>query len=249
MYRILLIRPERDGLSKADESALLRLLIDAGLTVKVAPLGGVGDGVETLCFAFDGRPPHLLVVDLSSPASVTVGALPLRHIQRIQKESWGDETENLPLIALLAPAHLNSREWFAFTDDFLLPPHAPDELIARIRLLLFRRQHIGERDVMRFQDLTLYLSEGKAVGPNGRAVLLTPKEYALVHFLLTHRGRFFSRERLIDFVWGVDFEGGLRTVDIHIRRLRMKLPPGVADRLENRRGIGYGFISDGGPAK
>ncbi|MDX1931049.1 MAG: response regulator transcription factor [Capsulimonadales bacterium] len=244
MYRVLLIRPERDGLSKADESVLLRLLTDAGFTLRTTPLGEVGEGTESLCFAFDGRPPHLLLVDLTAPASVPIGSLPLRHIQRLQREAWGEEAEPLPLIALMTSGHLGNREWFSFIDDFLMPPHAPDELVARIRFLLFRRQHIAERDVVRYQDLTLFISEAKAVGSDGTPIPLTPKEYALLRFLVTHRGRFYSRERLIDFVWGADFEGGPRTIDIHIRRLRMKLPPTVTERLENRRGVGYGFIGE-----
>jgi two-component system alkaline phosphatase synthesis response regulator PhoP len=73
---------------------------------------------------------------------------------------------------------------------------------------------------------------------------LTPREYELLQFLLTHRGRLFSRERLLDLVWGVDFEGGARTVDIHIRSLRAKLPPDAARLLTTQRGIGYGFQTE-----
>ena len=241
MYRVLLIRPEQSGNTNSDEVALLRLLTDAGLTIKTAPLGGIADGQELVCHAFEGKPPHVLVVDLTAPASVAVGVLPLRHLQRIQREAWGETAELLPTIVLLTQKHTHTREWFAFADDFLLPPHAPDELVVRVRLLLFRRQHIGERDILRFNDVTLFLSEGRATGAGNRILPLTPREYDLLRFLLTHRGRYFSRERLLGFVWGVDYEGGERTVDIHIRRLRMKLSPQTAELLENRRGIGYGF--------
>ena len=240
MYRVLLIRPEPNG-ADDDEMVLRRLLTDSGLTVKVAPLGGIADGAETLCFAFDGRPPQLLVVDLSAPRSVLTGTLPLRHIQRIQKETWGETAEPLPLIAFFASGHLKTREWFPFVDDFLLPPHNPEELIVRIQQLMFRRQRVEDRDVLRLEGVTLLLSEGKAVTAPDQKIPLTPREYELLRFLMTHRGRFFSRERLLDFVWGVDYQGGARTVDIHIRRLRAKLPPAATERLENRRGIGYGF--------
>jgi DNA-binding response OmpR family regulator len=239
MYRVLLIRPEA-GAGSDDEVALLRLLTDNGLTVKVAPLGGIADGAETLCYAFDGRPPQLLVADLSAPRTVITGVLPLRHIRRIQQEPWGETADPLPLIALLAPAHLNTREWHPFVDDFLLPPHSPEELATRLRYLLFRRQKIEERDALRFEGVTLRLNEHRAV-VGTEPIPLTPREYELLRFLLTHRGRFFSRERLLDFVWGVDYDGGQRTVDIHIRRLRAKLPPDAAAFLENSRGVGYGF--------
>jgi DNA-binding response OmpR family regulator len=68
-----------------------------------------------------------------------------------------------------------------------------------------------------------------------------PREYDPLAFLVTHRGKFFGRDRLLDLVWGIHFEGGERTVDIHIRRLRAKLPPQTADRLQTRCGTGYGF--------
>ena len=58
---------------------------------------------------------------------------------------------------------------------------------------------------------------------------------------MTHRGKFFARDRLLDLVWGLDFEGGERTVDIHIRRIRAKLPPLATEMLITRRGVGYGF--------
>ena len=75
----------------------------------------------------------------------------------------------------------------------------------------------------------------------GRILPLTPREFDLLRFLSLHRGKFFARDRLLDMVWGVDFEGGERTVDIHIRRLRAKMPPESAGLLETRRGIGYGL--------
>ena len=243
MYRVLLIRPENGGLTKSEEAVILRLLTDSGFTVKVAPLGGIAEGEEAICAGFDGKPPHLLVVDLTAPASVAVGVLPLRHVQRIQKEAWGNDAPLLPLIALLSAAHFRGREWFAFADDFLGPPHAPDELISRLRLLLFRRQFTGERDALKFGTVTLLLAEGRAIVKGGKPIPFTPKEYELLRFLLSHPGRFFSRERLLDFVWGVDYTGGPRTVDIHIRRLRAKLPASEAESLENRRGIGYGIRS------
>ena len=76
-----------------------------------------------------------------------------------------------------------------------------------------------------------------------RLLPLTPREYDLLRFLSLYRGKFFARDRLLDMVWGVDFEGGERTVDIHVRRLRAKMPSQAAHLLETRRGIGYGLRS------
>lgn len=243
MHRVLLIGPEKNGLGPADQAALLRLLTDSGMHALAAPLGGLAEGVDTLCYAFGGRPPHLLVVDLTAPGSVAAGTLPLRHIQRIQRDTWTNKAELLPLIALLAPGHLQHTDLSAYMDDFLLPPHAPDELIYRIRLLMFRRQQIEGNGVLRFQDVVLQTGAACALTTGGAKIPLTPREYDLLCFLLTHRGRLFSRERLLEMVWGTEYDGGSRTVDIHIRRLRAKLPPGTADRLENRRHVGYGFLS------
>jgi DNA-binding response OmpR family regulator len=86
------------------------------------------------------------------------------------------------------------------------------------------------------------ISDGKRALDNTlRPLPLTPREYDPLAFLVTHRGKFFGRDRLLDLVWGIHFEGGERTVDIHIRRLRAKLPPQTADRLQTRCGTGYGF--------
>src|SRR5262245_35371125 len=115
MQRILLIVPERDGLSPADRSVLLKVLNDNGYAARSSPLGGLSEGADTICNAFSGRPPHLLVVDLTAPASVAAGTLPLRHIQRIQREAWGEDTPFLPVIALLTPDFLTLRELPAFT--------------------------------------------------------------------------------------------------------------------------------------
>ena len=91
--------------------------------------------------------------------------------------------------------------------------------------------------------MTLELSAGCARDAAGLLLPLTPREYELLRFLALHRGKFFARDRLLDLVWGVGFEGGERTVDIHIRRLRAKMPPLAAALLETRRGLGYGLRS------
>jgi DNA-binding response OmpR family regulator len=181
-------------------------------------------------------------MDLSS---VLDALLPLRHIQRLLRQVWGEEGGLLPTIAMLTPAHLMQRGWQAFVADFALPPYGTNELLTRIQLLFFRRQQGGNSHQTVFEDVTLDLPRRRAVTDEGSEVPLTPREYDLLHFLLTHRGKLFARERILDLVWGVNYEGGARTVDIHIRRLRAKLPPRSADLLETRRGVGYGFLGSG----
>lgn len=232
-------------MNETDRQALEQILNANGYTVAVAPLGGLADGPDSLCYAFSGRPPQILVVDLTAPATVRAGTLPLRHIQRIQKETWGEDSDTLPLIAFLSEAHLTQRDWLAFVDDFLVCSPTPDELLARIRLLMFRRQHVENSGIITLHDLTLDMVSCRATDAASQPLPLTPREFDLLRFLLTHRGKLFSRERLLDLVWGIDYEGGARTVDIHIRRLRAKLPPRAATCLETRRGVGYGFLPNG----
>jgi DNA-binding response OmpR family regulator len=129
-------------------------------------------------------------------------------------------------------------------DDFLLPPFAPPEARARLEILLYRKRSIDRGQIV-FGSLRIDLNIGTAqdmsTAQNGEDLPLTPREFELLVFLLTHRGKLFSRERLVSQVWGLDFTGGERTVDIHIRRIRTKIPEDVAALLETRRGIGYGF--------
>lgn len=195
------------------------------------------DALELLRGAFSGRPPDLVLVDLSSRPD----GLPLRRLWRLLRELWGEETPMPLRLSLLCPDALDRPEWQAATDDFLLPPYAPEEAMARIRLLLFRRRHVTRGDLLEFAGLSLDLVGGQATDSAGRALPLRPREFDLLRFLVTHRGKFFSRARLLDMVWGVEFEGSDRTVDIHIRRLRAKLPAACAALLDTRRGVGYGF--------
>ena len=94
---------------------------------------------------------------------------------------------------------------------------------------------------MTFADVVLDLQTATARNHRGDTLPLTHREFELLHFLCRHRGKFFDRDRLLTHVWGVDFIGSDRTVDIHVCRLRSKLPSHAASLLETRRGLGYGF--------
>jgi two-component system response regulator ResD len=122
-------------------------------------------------------------------------------------------------------------------DDYLVKPFSPRELIARIKAVM-RRAHAG-RDPSGVQVGELSLDplahEAKF---QGKALSLTPREFDLLAFLSRHPGRVFSREELLTKVWGYDYVGATRTVDVHIRRLRAKL--GEKNRLiETVTGAGY----------
>ena len=207
--------------------------------IRLDTLEGIDTAATILGDTFKGQPPTLILLDLSSVSDVL---LPLRHLQRLLRQVWGEDGGSLPIIALLAQSHLMQRGWQAFVADFALAPYGTNELLTRIQMLFFRRQQSDGSLQTVFEDVVLDFSSRRAVTQKGQSIPLTPREYDLLQFLLTHRGKLFGRERLLDLVWGVNYEGGTRTVDIHIRRLRAKLPPLSAALLETRRGVGYGFL-------
>jgi DNA-binding response OmpR family regulator len=121
-------------------------------------------------------------------------------------------------------------------DDFIVTPCTPVELYARIRQLEWRRSEFSTEERVKVGPLVIDRAAHEVL-VDGRAVVLTAKEFALLAFLAQNRGRVFSRETLLSRVWGARYDGGARTVDIHVRRLRMKL--GDALPLETLRGAGY----------
>ncbi len=121
-------------------------------------------------------------------------------------------------------------------DDFILVPYVPAELYARIRALEWKRSEFFTEERLKIGALVVDRA-AHDVAVEGRRVPLTAKEFALLAFLAGNRGRVFTREALLGRVWGNRYEGGPRTVDIHVRRLRAKL--GAALPLETLRGSGY----------
>jgi two-component system alkaline phosphatase synthesis response regulator PhoP len=235
MQNILIIAPEGDG----KLGSVMCALQQAGHDVGQSSLSG-SKSVGNLCGMFDGRPPDILLADLSDATD----CLAIRHTVRLLQHAWGEDMPRPVCIALLRAEHFANREWQASVDDFVLPPYSTKEIQARIEMQLFRKRHVLDRDLIDIDGLTIDLAGGRAVDESGAVLRLTPREFDLLRFLATHRGKFFARDRLLDMVWGVEFDGGERTVDIHMRRLRAKLPTAVADRLETRRGVGYGLLTE-----
>lgn len=122
-------------------------------------------------------------------------------------------------------------------DDFILVPYVPAELYIRVRRAEWRRSEFAGKERIKIGGMCIDLA-GHEVTVDGRRIPLTHQEFALLKFLSQNRGRVFSREQLLNRVWGVNYYGGSRTVDIHVRRLRMKLGH-MADPVETVRGVGY----------
>jgi two-component system alkaline phosphatase synthesis response regulator PhoP len=125
-------------------------------------------------------------------------------------------------------------------DDFFVWPCRPLEVQVRVRQALWRRSGLDPAHVIRANGLVIDTANYK-VYLDGRPVDLTYKEYELLRFLATNRDKVFTREALLNRVWGYDYYGGARTVDVHIRRLRSKIEIGTTTFIETVRNVGYRF--------
>jgi two-component system alkaline phosphatase synthesis response regulator PhoP len=130
-------------------------------------------------------------------------------------------------------------------DDYVPKPFSPNELVARIRALVRRSQRTESTDaVLRLGAIVVDLSR-HTVSNDGQDVKLTAKEFLLLQYFLEHRGRVISRDLLLGDVWGYRYTGGTRTVDVHIRRLREKLPV-LVNALITVKQFGYKLVDEEG---
>jgi DNA-binding response OmpR family regulator len=146
-----------------------------------------------------------------------------------------------PLLLLISGAQLSDLELRDdLYDDFCLAPFHPRELEARLKHLFWRAGRGGRPELLEYGPLVLNIETYQAA-LSGRPLDLTYMEYELLKFLATHPGKVFSRETLLSRVWGYDYYGGARTVDVHIRRLRAKLGEEHANLIQTVRSVGYSF--------
>jgi two-component system alkaline phosphatase synthesis response regulator PhoP len=146
-----------------------------------------------------------------------------------------------PVLVVLDPGQLPLLELREdLFDDFALSSALAQELDARLAHLLWRAGRDKHHDVIRYGPLALNLETYQAV-VDGRTLDLTYMEYELLRFLAAHPGKVFTREVLLSRVWGYEYFGGARTVDVHIRRLRAKLGEEHAGLIETVRSVGYRF--------
>ena len=177
--------------------------------------------------------PDVVVLDWMLP-----GESGLSFARRLRS---AERTRELPILILTARAmeqdKLSGLE--AGADDYLTKPFSPKELAARIKAVLRRRAPHRSADSVEMQGLRLDPAT-RRVSAGERRLELSPAEFRLLHFLLTHPGRVYSRAQLLDQVWGDHVYIEERTVDVHIRRLRKALEPSGHDGLiDTVRGAGY----------
>ena len=146
-----------------------------------------------------------------------------------------------PLLLLIGAAQLTDLELREdLFDDFCVTPFQPAELDARVKHLFWRTGQGTRPELVEYGPLVLNLETYQAA-LSGRPLDLTYMEYELLKFLATHPGKVFTRETLLSRVWGYEYYGGARTVDVHIRRLRAKLGEEHAGLISTVRSVGYRF--------
>ena len=146
-----------------------------------------------------------------------------------------------PLLMLVSGAQLADLELREdLFDDFCLWPFQPRELEARLKHLFWRTGRGTRPELVEYAELALNLETYQAAVA-GKPLDLTYMEYELLKFLVSHPGKVFTRETLLSRVWGYEYYGGARTVDVHIRRLRAKLGEEHANLIQTVRSVGYRF--------
>jgi DNA-binding response OmpR family regulator len=187
--------------------------------------------------AIAARPPDVLVLDLMLP-----------HVDGLEvcrRVRANDKTAAIPIVMLTARGEESERivGLEIGADDYLAKPFSPSELVARVRALMRRVNRAdgsASTQPIRYGPIVVD-RERHTVSSDGVEVALTAKEFLLLEYLLEHRGRVLSRDVLLTDVWGYRYTGGTRTVDVHVRRLREKLPI-LADTLVTVKQFGYKLV-------
>lgn len=147
----------------------------------------------------------------------------------------------LPLVLLVTEEQLGRIDVAWGLEDYLTLPVSPTRLVERLKFLLWKLNKVELKNGCSVGSLVIDF-ERYEVHVKGEPVDLTYKEFELLRFLATHPGKVFTREALLDRVWGYDFYGGTRTVDVHVRRLRSKIETGGATYIDTVRNVGYKFL-------
>ena len=207
----------------AAPSEWLDALDDEGIEVLLVERSADIDSLDAAAL------PHIALLDLSRLSGTSTSTF----IERC-------ESLKLPVIALIAPDLLLDFDVRLGVSDFVVSPPDPDEMVTRVKLTLHRNRHEEGDDVIRAGSLVINPSTYE-VSLRGKRVNLRFKEYELLRLLATNPGRVYSREALLSSIWGYDYFGGTRTVDVHIRRLRSKIEDAEHPYIETIWNVGYRF--------
>ena len=191
---------------------------------------GFGDGAALFAALADALP-ELIILDIMLPGEDGMAIL-----KRLKASS---QTRDLPVIMATARSSEFDKVYGldSGADDYVAKPFGMMELLARVKAVLRRTQ--PQKAVQTLSQGAILLDADKhVVRVQGTEVYLTYKEFELLRILMAHPGQVFSRDRLLAEIWGYDFDGETRTVDVHIRSLRHKLGA-AGEEIETVRGIGY----------
>jgi len=184
------------------------------------------------------NPPDLILMDWMLP---TLSGIELTRALKADRV-----TRDIPVIMLTARGDEDDkvRGLDSGAEDYISKPFSPKEMVARIRAVLRRVSPHALEESVSADNLTLDPASHR-VSYNGATIDMSPTEFRLLHFFMTHQERVYSRTRLLDRVWGTNVYIEERTVDVHIRRLRKALEPFGADSLlQTVRGAGYRFSAN-----
>jgi two-component system alkaline phosphatase synthesis response regulator PhoP len=220
LFKAFIIADENEQINK-----LISGLAERGFTCSVA------SNREEVVKKITERVPDLMFVAMDGlPLSSGIW-----HLVEEVGQEW-----HLPIVALLSREALSRLDSTASLEDFVVEPWNATEVALRAKRVLQPTNHTDHEESIRCGDLVIDLAKCE-VSLSSRPIPLTFKEYELLRFLATSRGRVCTRQTLLNRVWGYDYYGGDRTVDVHIRRLRSKIEDPTHTFIDTVRNIGYRF--------
>jgi two-component system alkaline phosphatase synthesis response regulator PhoP len=177
------------------------------------------------------NPVDLIIIDLENPSDSLA-----QTVERIRQHP---QMQTMPLLVAADEPTVLNLNFSLGIDDFVVKPYSIREMEARLRLAFWNNDRPEDEQTIKVEELVINLDRYE-VRVKGVVAVLTLKEYELLKHLVTHRGRVFTRSDLLDSIWGYDYYGGMRTVDVHVRRLRSKLGD-MGEAIITVRGVGYSF--------
>jgi len=220
MFKVFIIADHTEQMRGLSSS-----LSHKGFTCSITP-----DGENAIDEVIEQGPDLVLIAMDGSLASSGTSSL----LQRIKAE------RQLPVVILLSKGAIDRLDSHPSVDDFVIEPWDATEVAARAKRVLWRTNNVHSEELIKSDNLVIDLAKCE-VTIDGRRLALAFREYELLKFLASNKGRVFTREALLNRVWGYDYYGGDRTVDVHIRRLRSKIEDSSHTYIDTVRNIGYRF--------
>lgn len=233
---------EADGVMKLLKLIMPRILVIGNNEREISPLAATVAGLshfvtsawdeDSLSNAVANGSPEIVVMDIRSGDGSVSQCKDLAAIY--------DQVAEAPRLAIVENTDIGDLR-SKYIDDFILYPYENSELALRIARLLSKHQSAKGGNLISFDGLTID-SDSFEVSIDSRQLALTFKEFELLRFLAAHPGRVHTREALLNQVWGYEYFGGLRTVDVHVRRIRAKLGARHENFIQTVHGVGYKFV-------